>query len=231
LKKGKTSVRWTAREDALICRLRKKGCDPDEITTHLPHRTPIAVRRRCAHLLSVGRFESLRPSWTPQQDALLCKLHAKEMPLSEMVRRFKGRTEASLAQRAYQLRLNGRAVGDRARPHRAWTAREDQILIRMRARGATIDQMAAKLTERTRSAVIARLRALIESAELERAPHSRQSHRPWSREEDELVLAMRRAGKSIPDMAAALDRSHASVNGRVAQRVRKGELPLVRSLK
>jgi len=40
---------------------------------------------------------------------------------------------------------------------------------------------------------------------------------------------MRRAGKTMEEMARALGRSLASVNGRIAQRVRKGELALLRA--
>jgi hypothetical protein len=39
---------------------------------------------------------------------------------------------------------------------------------------------------------------------------------------------MRRAEKTMEEMAEALGRTFASVNGRIAQRVRKGELELVR---
>lgn len=45
-----------------------------------------------------------------------------------------------------------------------------------------------------------------------------------------LVTLMRRAGQTMEETAAALDRSLESINNRIADRVRKGELELLREL-
>lgn len=225
------SVPWTEREDALICRLRNKDCDYDEIAAKLPHRTPIAVKRRVAHLITAGRIASLRAPWTEEEDALICKLREKSTSLAEIARHFKTRTADAIAQRIQQLRLDGRVADVRARSarRRPWTDQEEGLIVVMRARGAKLDEIAAELPHRTRGAVAARVQELLEVDELERTPHSPQSHQPWSFEEDELVTVMRRAGKALEEMATALGRSQASVNSRIAQRLRKGELGRVKT--
>lgn len=100
--------------------------------------------------------------------------------------------------------------------------------MRLRDAGAKLDDIAAQLPHRTRSSVVCRVGELIDAGTIERTIHSPQSHSAWSSEEDELVAAMRHAGKTMEEMAQALGRSLASVNGRIAQRIRKGELERLR---
>jgi predicted transcriptional regulator len=100
--------------------------------------------------------------------------------------------------------------------------------MQLRDAGAKLDDIVAQLPHRTRYSVVCRVGELIDAGTIERTIHSPQSHSTWSSEEDELVTAMRRAGKTMEEMAQTLGRSLASVNGRIAQRVRKGELALLR---
>ena len=93
--------------------------------------------------------------------------------------------------------------------------------MKMRANGDTLDEIAAALPHRTRLAISTRIGELIDADVIERTPFSPQSRRRWSQEEDELVDQMRRANKTMDEMAATLGRSLASVNSRIAQRVRK----------
>ncbi len=232
MKKRRTSVRWTAREDALICRLRGNGCDPEEVAAQLPTRTPIAVRRRCAILMNAGRIASLRAPWTPEEDALIGELRAKGGSGADIQAHLPNRTAVAIARRVQQLRLEGRLDGQPVVPktRRPWTDREESLIIRLRSRNATVHEIAAKLPNRTRRAVEERVRELIDADELERTAHGPRSHRRWSPEEDLLVEAMRAARKTEQEIATALDRTLSSVSGRIAQRVRKGELGLVRPI-
>jgi hypothetical protein len=234
LEKRKPQLPWTEREDALICRLRARDHDLHEIAAKLPHRTPIAVKRRFAHLIKTGRITSLRASWTPAEDSLICELRAKPKRLSAeaIAERLPNRTVAAVTQRIQQLRLAGRINGHPVSPtaHRPWTNEEESLLVRLRSRDAKLHQIVAKLPHRTPRAIEARISTLLEADELERTAYSPQSRRPWSAEEDELVAAMRAASVTEPEMAKALGRTIPSIKSRIAQRVRKGELALVRPI-
>lgn len=233
MEKRRTSVAWTEREDALICRLRRKEWDLDEIAAKLPQRTTIAVKRRIAHLINSGRIASLRAPWTPEEDAVIRQLRAQSKPAAAIAEHLESRTPAAVAQRIQELRVAGRMDGSPVTPRasRRWTDREESVLVAMRTRPrpAKLDEIAAKLPRRTRGAVAVRLNELIDADEVKRSVYSPQSHQPWSSEEDALVTLMRRAGKTKKQMAAALGRSHASVKSRIIQLVRKGELGLVRA--
>jgi hypothetical protein len=234
LEQRKRQVPWTEREDALICKLRARDRDLQQIADELPHRTLIAVKRRFAHLIKTGRIASLRAAWTPAEDDLICSLRTKpeRMSAEAIAGQLTNRTAAAVAQRIQQLRLEGRIDGYPVKPvaHRPWTVEEELLLVRLRSRDAKLHQIAAKLPHRTRRAVEARISTLLEAEELERTAYSPQSRRPWSAEEDALVAAMRAASITEPEMAKALGRSVPSVKSRIAQRVRRGELELVRPL-
>jgi DNA-binding CsgD family transcriptional regulator len=231
LKPKRTSVPWTPGEDALICRLRSKHSDYDEIAENLPHRTAIAVKRRVAHLITAGRIASQRAAWTQEEDALICELREQNVSLPGIAPLLEGRTAAAIAQRIQQLRLEGR-VGDLKTPPESrapWTDQEEAVIVQLRERGATVDKIAAELPHRTPGAVALRVRELLEADELERAPNAPHSMQAWTREEDELVTVMRRAEKPLEEIAAALGRSQASVSSHIAQRIRKGEVGLMRA--
>lgn len=222
--------RWTPKEDALIRRLRGKGSDTDTIAAALPHRTRDAVASRLQHLRDLGLVELLDTSWTPEEDALLCKLRGQGKRGADIRSHFPQRTGQAIARRIALLIRDGRIERQRSKnpSYKPWTSREEQTLIRMRGANATLDKIKLSLPQRTRGAIAQRIQELIDAGVIEptlRAPHSR---RPWSREEDLLVAEMRRARRTVDEMAAALDRSVPSVNNRIAQRVRKGELDLLR---
>ena len=168
--------------------------------------------------------------WTEREDALICELRKRGASVAEIAPRLPHRTHEAVAGRIRKLIRQGRLARQRARGlgHRPWTAREEALLIRLRARGATLDAIVTRMSHRTRRAIAGRIRELIDAGIIERTSRSPTSHRPWSAEEDELVALMRKAGNTMEEMAAALDRSLASVNSRIAERVRKGELALLK---
>lgn len=233
MKKKRTSVAWTEQEDAVICRLRAQGWDFDSIAKKLPNRTFVAVQRRVAHLMAEGRVAAFRASWSEEENARLCELRAQGVSVTAMAEHFNDRTRHAIAHQLRQLERMGRIEAERSPPASSppWTDREESVLVRMRAEGATLDAIAAKLGRRSRAAVAAKAHMLIDAEELARAAYSPLSKRPWSRDEDDVVASMRRAGQSAKAMADLLDRSVASVVSRIAQRVRKGELGLVQSIR
>jgi predicted transcriptional regulator len=170
--------------------------------------------------------------WTKVEDALICKLRKGGASNSEIAPHFPDRTREAVARRIRILIREGRLERQRAaRPlgNRPWTTRDEALLMRLREREATLDEICERMPERTRAAIVNRIHELMEAGAIEKTRRASLSHRQWSPEEDELVALMRRAGKTMEEMAVALDRSLASINNRIAQRVRKGELPLLRA--
>jgi DNA-binding HxlR family transcriptional regulator len=169
--------------------------------------------------------------WSEDEDALICKLRREGAGIAEIAPRLPHRTREAVDRRIRLLIRNGRVERLRSEGsgHHPWTQSDEELVMQLRDAGAKLDDIVAQLPHRTRRSVEDRIRELIDAGTIERTIHSPQSHRAWSPEEDELVAAMRRADKTMEEMAKALDRSLASVNGRIAQRVRKGELPLLRA--
>ena len=229
MKRKRTSVAWTERDDAIICRLRGQGWDFERIAEKLPDRTLVAVQRRVAHLMAQGRIASFRAPWSAEEDALLCELRAHGLSAGAMTEHFKDRTRDASAHQLRQLQRLGRIENRRSAGGPPWTDWKESVLLSMRADGAKLGDIAAKLRRRSRAAVAAKAHTLIDAEELPRAAYSPLSKKPWSPEEDELVAVMRRAGKPAKAMAEALNRSVASIVSRIAERVRKGELGLVRA--
>jgi hypothetical protein len=229
VKRKRTSVAWTEREDTVLCRLRNQGWDFERIAEKLPDRTLVAVQRRVAHLLARGRIESFRAPWSAEQHDLLCELRAQGLSAGAMTEHFKDRTRDAIAHQLRHLQRLGRIENRRSPGRVPWTVREESVLLRMRADGATLGDIAAKLRRRSRAAVANKAHFLIDVEELPRAAYAPHSKRPWSREEDDLVAVMRQAREPAKAMAVALNRSVTSVVSRIAERVRKGELELVRT--
>ena len=231
---------WTAREDALICKMREEAAGSSAIAARLRNRTRSAVECRIEYLLAQGRIAPLatppkkrRPSgtsgWTPRDDALIVDLRARGCGHEEIASHFPLRTPSAVSGRIAKLIGRNQLARQRSGGlrHHPWTQQETALIVKMRANGDTLDEIAAALPHRTRLATSTKIRELIEADAIERTPFSPQSRRRWSQEEDQLVAEMRRARRTMDEMAAALGRSLASVNSRIAQRVRKGELQLL----
>jgi len=71
--------------------------------------------------------------------------------------------------------------------YRAWTQREEQLLLRLRGANATLDEIARRPHPRSRQAISKRINELIEVGILERTATAPKSNRPWSPQDDELV--------------------------------------------
>lgn len=225
--------RWTKREDDLVCRWRERDDDISVLMAKLPHRTEQAISRRVDTLVARGRLESARVTWTDEDDARLCELRKDpEKPLDQIAQAFPDRTPAAVAMRTRILMRQGRIQPRRIdNAYRPWTQREEQLLLRLRGANATLDEIARRLHPRSRQAISKRINEMIEVGILERTTNSPKSNRPWSPEEDELVAVWRKANRTTKEMAADLNRSVPSVAARIDQRVRKGELELLRPRK
>lgn len=215
--------RWTPPEDALICRLRAAGADLEAIASELPRRTVAAVRGRLEYLVAQGRIEPVRAAWSERDDERLRQLRSEGKGAAEIATEFPSRTPSAVTQRIGYLIREGRIDSRWAPIHerRAWTSREESRLVQLRSQGATLDEIAARLPRRTRSAVARRVAELVEDGLLAPGAHAPLSHRPWSQEEDELLTVLRRASKTPEEIAQALGRTVPSVKSRLAQRARK----------
>jgi predicted transcriptional regulator len=201
-----------------------------EIASELPDRTVSAILQRVSYLGGLGRLEIVESqAWTEREDALLCRLRTQNKSLKEIAPRLPHRTRTAINNRLSQLMQEGRIERQRgtgARRH-SWTPQEERVLVRLRAEEATIEEMARELPHRTPAAIALRLADLIALDAVEALSPGSHSRRSWSVKEDAQVERMRRAGKSLEEMAQALGRSPKSVKARITQRVRTGELPRV----
>ena len=218
--------RWTAREAARICRLRAKNVDTATIVAAFPHRTRDATETRIKYLRNLGLFESQRLPWTPEEETLLCDLRGRGLGSRDLAKHFPNRTVDAIERQISVLIRAGRIERLRAQNanYRPWSAREESVLISMRAQDATLDKIQRRLPKRSRSAIVQHIQELMEAELIEptaRAPRSRQR---WSPEEDQLVAEMRRARRTVEEIAAALRRSVPSVANRIARRARNGEI-------
>lgn len=162
--------------------------------------------------------------WTPEEDAQICKLRSRDAELDEIAHRFPHRSRGAVAKRVQHLIFEGQ-VERRGRPraNERWTVREDALIIRQRARGATFAVIAAQFPNRTADAVLARIRHLVESGNVPKRRHF-GLRKPWSSADERSLEKMRQQRKTMAEMAAVLGRSVAAVNGRIATMIRSGEL-------
>jgi hypothetical protein len=166
-------------------------------------------------------------AWTEREDALICELRADKVPIAQIAPKFPHRTREAVDARIRHLirrgriqRLRGEGLG-----HNPWTSRDEALLMRLRACDppATLDEIVERMPHRTRTAIANRISELIDAGAIDRGPRSPQSRRPWSAVEDQLIADMRRTNKTTEEIALELDRTVASINGRIAYRMRKGE--------
>ncbi len=228
---------WTEHEDELIRRLRLSGALLPAIAAELGHRTPDAVARRIQLIMKKGvRKPSTRhaaaglrnaPPWTEHEDELICRLRLSGAPLPAIAAELHHRTPDAVARRIQNLIKRGavprRRVVDPTR--KRWTKREDGLLRKMRARGATLSDIAVKL-DRTFNAVARRAHDLIALGAVERCGSERRP-KSWSAEEDRLLDDLRNEGKTMQEVALLLGRTRDSVNHRVADLLRQGRLKLL----
>lgn len=221
----RTSDLWTEREDALICRLQARGKTLDEIVPKLPNRTRLAVGHRIRYLIKQGRIAGPEP-WTAREDALIGTLREQGKTLDEIAMKLPHRTRKAVSARVRLLLRQGlvEPLITAELGRRPWTAREDARLIKLRARGATLREMANEVPHRTEIAIGLRVARLAQAGRVERL--GAETRKAWSAEDDRRLARMRRTGKTMEEIAAALDRTLPSINGRIAQRVRRGELEL-----
>jgi hypothetical protein len=141
---------------------------------HRLGRSPDALRLHARHL-GLHRPQPRR-RWAEWEDAVLRDGYTSALPCAEIARQLPERTTTSVAARARKLGLISYA--------RRWSTGDDQRLMRLTARGTTLEEAAQRLG-RTPEAIRRRAsRLAIEPP----APASAPRHaRPWTPEEDELL--------------------------------------------
>ena len=141
---------------------------------HRLGRSPDALRLHARHL-GLHRPQPRR-RWAEWEDAVLRDGYTSALPCAEIARQLPQRTTTSVAARARKLGLISYA--------RRWSTDDDQRLMRLTARGTTLEEAAQRLG-RTPEAIRRRASRLgIEPPAP--APAPRQARR-WTREEDELL--------------------------------------------
>ena len=151
------------------------GHGGDLITlAHRLGRSPDALRLHAQHL-GLHRPQPRR-RWAEWDDAVVRDGYTSALPCAEIARQLPKRTTTSVAARARKLGLISYA--------RRWSTDDDQRLMRVTARGTTLEEMAQRLG-RTPEAIRRRASRLGVEAPAP-APAPRQARR-WTREEDELL--------------------------------------------
>ena len=169
------------RRDARTCptRTRRFACAWARVATSIAlayrlGRSPDALRLHAQHL-GLHRPQPRR-RWAEWEDAVLRDGYTSALPCAEIARQLPQRTTTSVAARARKLGLISYA--------RRWSTDDDQRLMRLTARGSTLEDVAQRLG-RTPEAIRRRAsRLAIEPPAPAPAPrHARR----WTREEDELL--------------------------------------------
>jgi hypothetical protein len=141
---------------------------------HRLGRSPDALRLHAQHLGL--HHPQPRRHWAEWEDAVVRDGYTSALPCAEIARQLPQRTTTSVAARARKLGLISYA--------RRWSTDDDHRLMRLTARGGTLEDVAQRLG-RTPEAIRRRAaRLAIESPAP--APAPRQARR-WSREEDGLL--------------------------------------------
>jgi len=141
---------------------------------HRLGRSPDALRLHARHLGL--HHPQPRRRWAEWEDAVVRDGYTSALPCAEIARQLPQRTTTSVAARARKLGLISYA--------RRWSTGDDQRLMRLTARGTTLEEAAQRLG-RTPEAIRRRAsRLAIEPP----APASALRHaQRWTREEDELL--------------------------------------------
>ena len=151
------------------------GHGGDLITlAHRLGRSPDALRLHAQHL-GLHRPQPRR-RWAEWEDAVVRDGYTSALPCAEIARQLPQRTTTSVAARARRLGLISYA--------RRWSTYDDQRLMRLIARGSTLEDVAQRLG-RTPEAIRRRASRLGVEAPAP-APAPRHARR-WTREEDELL--------------------------------------------
>jgi predicted transcriptional regulator len=164
------------------------------------------------------------PRWTAKEDAQIRALRNGGAELEAIAERFPDRSRGAVAKRVQHLIFEGQVERrGRARENERWTSVQDATIVRLRARDAAFSEIASHFPERTADAVSARIRHLVERGEVGKRREVGTRKR-WSAAEDAILKRMRRRRATMAQMAAAVQRSVAAVNGRIAMLIRNGEL-------
>lgn len=168
------------------------------------------------------------PPWSEHEDRLICQLRGCGAGMPAIIAQIPNRTPDAIARRVQNLikkgRIERRTFVDPRR--KRWSNHEDDVIQRMRARGSSFSEIAAKLN-RTRNAVALRTHDLIALGKVERLGPRRAPKR-WTEEDDRQLDLLRNEGRSMQEVARLLGRTIHSINDRVTAQVQSGKLKRLR---
>jgi DNA-directed RNA polymerase specialized sigma24 family protein len=134
--------------------------------------------------------------WSPEDDALLKELRVAGVSIGDIAKRL-NRSYASVVQRCHKYKIEAGEVSK----VKHWSPDDDALLRQLRAEGASIVEVCARL-DRAHPAVVQRCREL-------GLPVRKQKR--WGSFESEALRTLVEEGKTIQEIADELDRTYAQV--------------------
>ena len=111
-------------------------------------------------------------------------------------------------------------IQTKAKTHRSWSQREDNVLIHNFTLGKTCNEIGVILN-RSMTSILKRLQALKTKGLInvvnELKPNVNPKHKPWSPEEDGIIIIMVSNGRLLEEIAKILKRSICSVANRAGR--------------
>lgn len=205
IKTAERRQHYTQADDELISRRRKQGKSMKDIAEEVK-RTLFSVTSR------IGILMALDPS---------LRVYKPHRSTSSMARRIQEGLEAGHWRKevAKDLGLSESTVSRHWLRHRAskartlasrprhWTVEERDRVLALQSSGKSSREIAMDLG-RTMEAVSSQL------ARLRAGSSVRRARKPWTPEEDERMLSLLRAGRSVQEIGVSLDRHRTSVHAR-----------------
>ena len=165
------------------------------------------------------------PPWSEEDDARLVELKGQGFTYKELTAHFPIRSEKALKNR-YQKLTRDPSAPKRA-PGDAWTGQEIKRLRALVKAGLPWKEIAEYFPNRTQSAVHSRYKALLDGRPTPKAPR-----RPFTAEEDELLIKLKGEGMSFKKMSSSFTgRSGSTLAARYKGLSRLGDLDEIQSRK
>jgi DNA-binding CsgD family transcriptional regulator len=216
--------KWSAAEEDMLMGMKHQGLPTTEIAAKLgrgvgsvvKHARLMITKGKLSATITEGGKPISRPkAWTEDEDSILIDMKQRCVAESNIAAHL-GRGLASVNSRARQLRKTGdfRSVQTE---RKAWTAEEESILLDLKGQGIPDADIGTQLG-RSITSVRSHVKDMRHAGKCVLA--QKVCYRPWTLDEETLLIEMKLTGARESEIATRLDRGRMSVNSHV-KRMRK----------